>query len=330
MLPFVWAFSLVLLLVACAPQSRFPDVDPRMAEIEARKQRIETVKAQLESEARLFKVSHTIMTSNAALCGEKVHEQVGYMYYTLGNFSDEWVAAAKHLGITEHWTVIAVVEGSPAALAGIRKGDNVLQYSRSDTGEYTYTVERGNAKLNLTAKPVASCAYPVKLLLGDQRVNAFADGNHIYLTAGMLWFAQTDAELALIVGHELAHNTRGHIASKMGNQLLGTLLGASLTVVTGINVTDLGTQLGGSVFSQEFEAEADYVGVYYAARAGYDVASASSIWRRMAVQHPGSINLHGSTHPSTAKRFLAIEAAVKEVRTKMAAGLSLAPEERKQ
>ena len=56
--------------------------------------------------------------------------------------------------------------------------------------------------------------------------------------------------------------------------------------------------------------------------------SAASFWRRLAVAHPQGIHLAGATHPSTAKRFLAIEKAAEEVDRKRAGNAPLVPEER--
>ena len=188
-------------------------------------------------------------------------------------------------------------------------------------------IERDGAERRLTANPARVCNYPA-VLVKDDKVNAFADGKRMAITSGMLRFAQRDEELALIVGHELAHNTRGHIEAKKGNMIIGGLLGAAASVLIGVNVTDIGAQAGAGAFSQDFEAEADYVGVYHVARAGYDVKSAASFWRRMAVAHPKGIHLAGSTHPSTATRFLAIEKAAEEVDRKRAGNAPLVPEER--
>ena len=92
-------------------------------------------------------------------------------------------------------------------------------------------------------------------------------------------------------------------------------------------MTNLGAEAGAAAFSQEFESEADYVGVYHAARAGFDVSNAATMWRRMGTKNPRSISLLGTTHPSTAKRYLAIEKAVQEIELKRQAGLPLVPEE---
>ena len=75
----------------------------------------------------------------------------------------------------------------------------------------------------------------------------------------------------------------------------------------------------------DFEAEADYIGVYYAARAGYDISEVASLWRRIAVRNPVSIHLEGTTHPSSAIRFLAIEQTVLEIDDKRRKGESIVP-----
>jgi len=51
-------------------------------------------------------------------------------------------------------------------------------------------------------------------------------------------------------------------------------------------------------FSQDFEAEADYVGLYHAARAGYDIENAPYIWRRFAASDPRGIDAVGGSHPA--------------------------------
>ena len=85
------------------------------------------------------------------------------------------------------------------------------------------------------------------------------------------------------------------------------------------------TQMAAQIFSHEYELEADYAGVYYAARAGYNVDRAADFWRRMAVEHPPSIDFRGISHPSTAVRFLALEEVVEEIKEKTALGSPVIP-----
>ena len=338
------AAALLILVAGCAPQSKFPDVDPGLAADEARKQRAAVVEARIRDQGRLWNASFRISASNADLCGDKVARRFGFLTVTEDLFDGDWKDAWRsRLNVGERPTIMVVASGSPAEQAGLRPGDRLLRIGDSavgtgrramgrlpaipDTGPIDFVVRRGGAERSLTASPAIVCDYPAVLTQDDQ-VNAFADGKRMTITTGMLRFAQEDRELALILGHELAHNTRGHIDAKTGNMVIGGLLGAAVSVLVGVNVTDIAMQAGAGAFSQEFEAEADYVGVYHTARAGYDVRQAASFWRRIAVAHPKGIHLAGATHPSTATRFLAIEKAAEEIDRKRAASMPLVPEER--
>ena len=74
--------------------------------------------------------------------------------------------------------------------------------------------------------------------------------------------------------------------------------------------------VGGGAYSQDFELEADYVGLYMAARAEYDVDAAANFMRRLAAVKPDSIDVEDATHPNTAHRFVALETAALEIQRK--------------
>lgn len=336
--------AILILFAGCAPKTKFPEIAPGLAAEEARKQREAVVDARIADHDRLWNVAFRIAGSNADLCGDGVRPRFGFLSVTLDQIPEEWKEVWRdRLGVGENPTIMAVAKGSPAERAGLRPGDRLLRIGDTDIGTgrdalakadlpddgrpMDVVIEREGGRRTLTASRARVCHHPVTLTY-DDRVNAFADGKNVIITTGMLRFARKDEELALIVGHELAHNTRGHIDSKRANMLIGGLLGAAVSVFIGVDVTNTGMQAGAGAFSQEFEAEADYVGVYHAARAGYDMRGAASFWRRMAVAHPRAIHLAGSTHPSTAQRFLAIEKAADEVDRKRKAGQPLVPEER--
>ena len=340
----VISVALLILVAGCAPKSKFPDVNPGMAEAEARKQRAAVVDAMIRDHGRLWNIAYRIAASNVDLCGKKIGPTFGIQTVTLDLIGRDWTDAWRsQLGVAERPTIMVVARGSPSERAGLRPGDRLLRIGGTaigtgsgamaevrippGAGAMEFVVERGGAPRRFAVTPAILCDYPA-VLVRDDGVNAFADGKNLIFTSGMLRFAREDGELALIVGHELAHNTRGHIQSKTANAILGRLLGSAVSVLVGVDVTNQAMQAGAGAFSQEFEAEADYVGVYHAARAGYDVRKAASFWRRLAVAQPQSINLAGSTHPSTAKRFLAIEKAAEEIERKRARTLPLVPEER--
>ena len=184
---------------------------------------------------------------------------------------------------------------------------------------------------------VQVCDMPI-IIKEDSIINAFADGSQIIVTKGMMRFIEDD-ELALVIGHEMAHNTLGHVTRSMTNQVIGGLAGLLLDVAAasaGINTqgagVQAGMQAGQTVYSKDFELEADYLGVYYAARAGYDVTNAANMWRKMAQESQGQTNeaaIYSSTHPGSAERFVKIEAAIQEVQDKLDRKESLMPEQEK-
>lgn len=91
---------------------------------------------------------------------------------------------------------------------------------------------------------------------------------------------------------------------------------------TGGAVGRAGVNAGRMVFSKEFEMESDYLGAYIAARAGFDVSKAPNFFRRMAVEHSGSITgSFLSSHPSSPDRSVAMEGTVKEIQDKVKVNL---------
>ena len=89
----------------------------------------------------------------------------------------------------------------------------------------------------------------------------------------------------------------------------------------------MGMQAGAIAYAKDFEAEADYLGTYLAARAGFEISDAPLLWRRMAVEHPGSIGRgFMATHPSTPERATALARTVEEIEGKIASGQPLVPE----
>jgi len=142
-------------------------------------------------------------------------------------------------------------------------------------------------------------------------------------------FVRNDQELGLVVAHELAHNAMDHITAKKINTAGGTVLDV-LAALAGIYTRGTFGKMAGQAYSQAFEAEADYVGLYMMARANLDLDGAALFWRRMAMAHPGSVE--GSilaSHPATPERFVAIEETVKEINGKRALGQKLEPEYKK-
>ena len=144
--------------------------------------------------------------------------------------------------------------------------------------------------------------------------------------------ARTDAQLALVLGHELAHANLGHLDKQWANQVLGWAGGAAIDgglvlggIWTGGIFARQFARAGERAFSVDFEREADYVGAYYAARAGYDLTGAEEFWRTFSLESPDAIRT-ARTHPVTPVRFVQMQKVAAEIADKQRRNAPLMPE----
>ena len=158
--------------------------------------------------------------------------------------------------------------------------------------------------------------WQVNVIRSDQ-LNAWAmPGGKIAFYSGIIEkLSLTDAEIAAIMGHEIAHALREHSRERAGEQQIAQLGTAALAiggaVFAGIDprATSQATQLVyqttfGLPNSREHETEADRVGIELMARAGYDPRAAVNVWRKMAKASGGKGGPEFlSTHPSPESRI---------------------------
>ena len=157
-------------------------------------------------------------------------------------------------------------------------------------------------------------------LIGSKQINAFCmPGGKIAFYSGILdTLKMTDDEVAMVMGHEIAHALREHSRERMG-KAAATNIGANvLSSVLGLgNVGN--TVLGASAnllslkFSRDNETEADTVGLELAARAGYDPRAGITLWRKMQQASKGAPPQWMSTHPASDSRIKEIERHLPEV-----------------
>jgi predicted Zn-dependent protease len=146
----------------------------------------------------------------------------------------------------------------------------------------------------------------VILAAGENSVNAGATFGKVIVAEGLLRFVRSDDELAMILGHEFAHLTQGHVERGARNNTLLNL--GSIVAGAFIPGAELATSMAGRLFlnhyNQDQEREADTVGLRYVYDAGYDPVAAADVMRRMAEEIPETANAgFFSSHPSSAERF---------------------------
>lgn len=157
-------------------------------------------------------------------------------------------------------------------------------------------------------------------LIGSKQVNAFCmPGGKIAFYTGILDKLQlSDDEVAMVMGHEMAHALREHARERMGKSA-ATNIGASLLSQVlgfgqiGQTLTNYGAELLTLKFSRENESEADLVGMELAARAGFDPRAGISLWRKMEALNKEAPPQWLSTHPSGSTRIEDMERHLPEV-----------------
>jgi predicted Zn-dependent protease len=147
-------------------------------------------------------------------------------------------------------------------------------------------------------------------------INAFClPGGKVGIYTGILRITQNDAGLAAVIAHEVAHATARHGGERISQGILLQMGEAALN--TAIKNRDPGTMqlinaafgLGVNVgvilpFSRQQESEADYMGLIYMAKAGYDPREALNFWQRMKqAEKGGRIPEFLSTHPAPETRI---------------------------
>ena len=162
-------------------------------------------------------------------------------------------------------------------------------------------------------------------LVKDDQVNAFCmPGGKIVVYEGLLTVAQTEDELAVVIGHEIAHAVAKHSNERMSQQMmaqygsiiLSDVLSQKPKAVQSLatSVFGLGAQVGFMLpYSRKHEYEADYMGIVFMEMAGYNSESAVDFWTKMSAGGGNSSDFL-STHPSDSKRIAQIKDRIPEAK----------------
>lgn len=156
--------------------------------------------------------------------------------------------------------------------------------------------------------------YKVAIIVDDTLVNAFAaPGGYTYLSTGLILQSATCAEIAGVMGHELAHVTERHGVKSMeeayGIQIISQwFLGEGLAADAAQTIYQF---LANTQFSQEHESEADGVGLRIAFGAGYNPYGLVDFFTKLLALSGGAeVPEFLSSHPATADRIAAVSAEI--------------------
>ena len=174
---------------------------------------------------------------------------------------------------------------------------------------------------NLVKNSDSKVPFTIKVLDTDE-INAMAlPGGYFYVNSGLILACDSEDELAGVMAHEIAHVAAHHAAremTKLNYMQIGSIplmiFAQGSWIGYGIyEASQLAVPLTFLQFSREYEAEADYLGVQYAYRAGYDPQGMISIFEKLdALQKhkPGALSKAFSDHPATPDRIVNSETEI--------------------
>src|SRR5579872_1815524 len=160
-------------------------------------------------------------------------------------------------------------------------------------------------------------------IIDDDSVNAFTlPGGHVFVNSGLIRVAETEAELAGAVAHEIAHVAARHITRQETRAQIVNLASTPLIFLggwTGYAIRQgagLGIPLTFLKFSRAFEGEADLLGLEYMYKAGYDPTASIDIFERiesLQKTRPGVVAKVFATHPMTFDRIKMVQKNIAEI-----------------
>jgi len=281
----------------------------------------------VELDRRVTEAGFRLSLANVDLC-PTVAPRAGWLLHAANQYTDDLRAEAEQQFDLEGALpgISVVVPGSPAEAAGLRVGDlitavdgELLDAARSQTRPGYEDLERNLARLDAAAMddgqmdlsvrgggvdravqviPISACAYDTQVDPSPD-IRARADGRRIFISSAFAAYAATEAELAFVLAHELAHNILDHPRQMGGLGLAPWRIEA-------------------------LENTADRVGLFLMARAGYEVHEVPSFLRRLGQDH-WQLRYPQWGHASAGARARSLETVVTEIDSRRSQGLALTP-----
>ena len=210
---------------------------------------------------------------------------------------------------------LIMISASEEAAMGLQAFSQIKQEEKvSDDLELNLRIQgMGRRIAESVGRELPNAAWEF-VIFEDVQINAFAlPGGKVGIYTGLINLADSDDEIAAVIGHEIAHVTSRHGAERISQAMLAGIGGLAVAVATDDSKNREGYMLGYTAlatlgtlgYSRLQETEADAVGLRFAAGAGYDPRAAITFWEKMkAKKSPGSrMPAWLSTHPSDDQRI---------------------------
>ena len=255
----------------------------------------DSLRALQRDDQRVADTAWRIASRNAYTC-PKLWASLGLSLHHVSQYEPAYRAAAQAaFGLDDSYpSLLAVAEGSPASAAGFKPNDTVRAVNGADLadksgvqkrsasydavsaamaalealpeqGAAVLSIERGGQRLEVSVAPQNVCRSRVELAPGNA-VNANANGLVAQISGRLVNWIESDDELALVIAHEMAHNLMDHpkrLSQKSALSGLATSLG-----------------LAGKA-QRQMELDADRMGIFMAASAGYNYKIAPDFWAKL-------------------------------------------------
>lgn len=334
----IFIIAEVFLLTGCAtttgPKVSYSEVRQAKARLEAK-----AIRHRFEQLQRVLNIGYRLITN---LPEEDRRKEYPFLGINVAKINTT-VKQAYNLPEENGVVITAVIQNAPAEKATLKAGDIILRIGNRQIeglGDFQYASSsaglKGKENVEIEVNrygenKVFICevgAVPQKIIfdMADRpEINAGAGPDLILVTYGMMNFVKSDDEIAVVLAHELAHITKGHISKISGVQVLTGVAAIGVGVLSeyispgsGANIVRAASGIGevfNRSYSRDLEREADYFGLKYVKLAGYDYETATQVWERFAIEVPKSmVQSYLNTHPTSPERMVRLQKIIEELK----------------
>ena len=332
---YIYIFFLLVSLVSCSnnKNNHFQTDITFAEEKEILIQKKILINEMASATKRLHKISWPILLKNKDKCKNNKNKSYGSLFADIEDLPEQdqnlfFNIFNKHINskyfnkyqVSGFPIIISVAKNSPAFDAGLLEDDVILEINDMSTKGFrkrlTFVLKnKNNLKLKILRSKeeiiinmigVLGCSYNVQILPSGFP-NAFADGEKVFITMAAIKLANTNDELAFLIGHELAHNIfhyKNFNATEANSLAIDYLDKPKVRQIKSVFIWS----------NENREIEADIEGTRLAFNAGFSLENVNDYWRRLSVFNPELIKKSINIYKSNAYRAALINKTLKNLK----------------